>query len=219
MQRAADDAHLRVALNPALPKEEEEGASELDKLLEEGGGEEAGEADAAAAAARPLTATPSADVDVARRGVARWRAFVAERKACPLLVLREDVPDLFEQEVLTRLDPTDRTMLAQVGRPWLAAVLASGLPRLPRGSRLRLRLKEFCTSAERLAWAKANGCPWGNVPSWFGSKNPCALAVADGHLEALQWARAHGCPWHKQTMRDASRPHPETEAWIWAQPE
>jgi hypothetical protein len=35
--------------------------------------------------------------------------------------------------VLERLDPMARTMLAQVGRPWLAAVLASGLPRLPTG--------------------------------------------------------------------------------------
>ena len=35
--------------------------------------------------------------------------------------------------MLERLDPMARTMLAQVGRPWLAAVLASGLPRLPTG--------------------------------------------------------------------------------------
>ena len=223
------------------------------------------EAGVAATAARPLTATALADVDDARSVVAR--------KVCTLLDLLQRFPDLFKKEVLERLDPTDRTMLAQVGWPWLAAVLASGLPRLPRGSRRRLRLREFCTSAERLAWARANGCPWGNVFSWFGSHNPSALAAAGGHLEALQWAwehdcpwddwtctraaegghqevlrwarehdcpwdewtcayaaagghlatlqwvRAHGCPWCTQTMRDISRPHPETEAWIWAQPE
>jgi len=48
----------------------------------------------------------------------------------PLLDLHEALPDLVEQEVLRRLGPTDRTMqsmLAHVGRPWLAAVLASGL--------------------------------------------------------------------------------------------
>ena len=60
------------------------------------------------------------------------------------------------KEVLERLDPTARTMLAQVGRPWLVAVLASGLSRVPKAVRVRLRLKKFCTSGERLAWAKAN---------------------------------------------------------------
>jgi len=36
------------------------------------------------------------------------------------------MPDLFAREVLARLPRTDRTMLAQVGRPWRAAVEASG---------------------------------------------------------------------------------------------
>jgi len=119
--------------------------------------EEAGAA-AAAAAAHPLAATTPAGEDVTRRVVARWRALVAERNAFPLLELCQALPDLFEQEVLKRLDPISLTMLAQVGRPWLAAVLSSGLPRVPRGVRVRLRLVEFRTSAERLAWARANGC-------------------------------------------------------------
>jgi hypothetical protein len=55
-------------------------------------------------------------IDVAQRVVERWRAFVAERKASPLLDLLQAAPDLFEQEVLKRLDPAARTMLAQVGR-------------------------------------------------------------------------------------------------------
>ena len=38
-------------------------------------------------------------VAVARRVVARWRALVAQRAACPLLDLLEDCPDLFAQEV------------------------------------------------------------------------------------------------------------------------
>ena len=79
---------------------------------------------------------------------------------CPLLDLLQLQTDLFQKEVLERLDPMDLTMLAQVGRPWLAAVLASGLPRVPMTPRVRLQLKEFCTSGERLAWAKANGCLW-----------------------------------------------------------
>ena len=36
---------------------------------------------------------------------------------------------VLHKEVLYRLDPIDRTLLAQVGRPWPAAVVASGLPR------------------------------------------------------------------------------------------
>jgi hypothetical protein len=70
--------------------------------------------------------------------------------ACPLLDLLQKFPDFFLKEVLERLDPTDLTMLAQVGQPWLAAVLASGLPRLPRRRRVRLQLKDFCSSGERL---------------------------------------------------------------------
>jgi hypothetical protein len=145
MKREADDAHLDAALNPALLVE----ASQLNNtLLQEGGGDETEEADAVrVVAARPLAApSPPGYADVVRRIVARWRAFVAERMACPLLDLLLALPDLFEREVLKRLDPVDRTMLAQVGRPWRAAVLAAAgggdgslgsrrcwLPRLPKG--------------------------------------------------------------------------------------
>jgi len=180
-RRGDDDAQLDAALNPALLEVE---ASELNTLLQEEGCEEAAEADAtaaASAAARPFTATLPADVDVARRVVARWRAFVAERKGVMLLRLLA-LPDLFEHEVLKQLDPVDRTMVAQMGRPWLAAVLASGLPRLPKVLTVRLRLRKFCTSAERLAWAKANGCPWGDSLSLMWWDSPCALAAAGGHL-------------------------------------
>jgi hypothetical protein len=36
--------------------------------------------------------------------------------------LLEKVPEVLEKEVLARLDATDHAMLAQVARPWLAAV-------------------------------------------------------------------------------------------------
>ena len=198
MERGPEDAHLDAALNRALLEEEEEQeqeeALELHTLLQTGGSDEVEEAVAAAAAARPLAAIAPAGEDVARRVVARWRALVAQRKPCPLLDLTQALPDMFLEEVLKRLDRVDLTMLAQVGRPWLAAVLASGLPRLPTGVRVRLRLVEFCTSAERLAWARANGCPWGVSRFWNGSDNPCALAALGGHLEALRLAREHDCP-------------------------
>ena len=110
-------------------------------------------------AARPFPAPCQASVDASRRVIARWRALVVERKRVLLLRLFE-LPDLFEQEVLKRLDLVDRTMLAQVWRPWLAAVLALGLPRLPTRETVRHRLIQSCYSVERLTWAKANGCPW-----------------------------------------------------------
>jgi len=137
---------------------------------------------------------------------------VAERKGVLLLRLLA-LPDLFQQEVLKRLDPVDRTMVAQVGRPWLAAVLASGLRRVPKGVLQRLRLVEFCTCAERLAWARVNGCLWeaGRRSTW---DNPTALAARGGHLEALQWARLHGCAWDVCTcFRAAQGGHLEVLQW------
>ena len=136
--------------------------------------EEAEQADAAAAAACPAAAPISVDVVIARHAIARWRAFVVGRKGVLLLRLL-GLPNLSDHEVLKQPDPTDRTMLSQVGRPWLAAVLASGLPRLPKGVKVRLRLRELCMFVEQLAWAKVNGCPWGS----FGTRgtNACALAV------------------------------------------
>jgi hypothetical protein len=86
----------------------------------------------------------------------------------PLVDLAERFPDLFAQKVMQHLDPIDRTFLAQAGSAYRAAVSASDLPRA--GTRRRIqgrslwvvthKVREFCTSVERLAWAKASGCPW-----------------------------------------------------------
>ena len=92
--------------------------------------------------------------------------------------------------MLAHLDPIDRTFLAQASSACRAAVSASKLPRAGTsqvGQTVWLvlhRLEEFCTSVERLAWAKAAGCLW----DW----QTCRAAAAGGHLDALQWARAHG---------------------------
>ena len=220
MERGGDDAHRVTALNPAFLEGE---ASELNSVLQEGGSEEAEEADAAtaAAAARPLAASTPTGGDVARHVVVRWRAFVAERKGVFLRRLLA-LPDLLDQEVLKWLDPVDRTMLAQVGRPWLAAVLASGVPRSPTGATVRLRLREFCTSVERLAWAKANGCPWGEElgvvvwGKWYGWNNPCVLAAEGGYLKVLQFAREHHCLWDEATS-DAAAIGGHLEVLQWAQ--
>ena len=211
---------------------------------------------AAAAALPPPPATPAAEGG----------------GASPLLDLLERFPDLFAQKVLQHLDPIDRTFLAHTGGLCRAAVAASDLPRA--GIRLVVlgksvwrvthELSEFCTSVERLAWAKASGCPWvqeicecaargGHLDvlqwawahdcpwdmytcafaAWNGhldvlqwarehgcpwTTETCYSAAEGGHLQVLRWAREHGCPWSKQTCEHASRNHPETLAWVQAQP-
>ena len=117
----------------------------------------------------------------------------------PLLDLLERFPDLFAQEVLQHLDRIDRTFLAQAWRACRASVAASDLPRA--GTRRKLlgrsvwvvthKLREFCTSVERLAWAKASGCPW--------EVRTCVHVAMGGSLKALQWAHAHGYPWDERT--------------------
>jgi hypothetical protein len=79
---------------------------------------------------------------------------------------------------------------------------------LPRAAStvVRLELDAFCTSAGRLAWAKANGCQW---DAWT-----CARIAQAGSREALQWAREHGCPWEKNTCEQAaSSGHVEVLRW------
>ena len=52
-------------------------------------------------------------------------------------------------------------------------------------------------SVERLAWAKANGCPW--------VARTCAAVAQYGDLEVLQWAHLEqGCPWDVGTCRCAA---------------
>ena len=122
----------------------------------------------------------------------------------PLLDLVERFPDLFAQQVLQHLDPIDRTFLAQVGSACRAAVAASDLPRA--GTRrvelgrsvwvVTHQLGELVGSVERLAWAKASGCPW--------VARICALAARSGSLKVLTWARQHGCPWDTATCSYAA---------------
>jgi hypothetical protein len=74
--------------------------------------------------------------------------------------LLEELPAVLAAEVLSRLVPADNAVLAQVARPWLEVVLTFGLPRAGKTAGVPLKLSEFVGSAERLAWAKANGCAW-----------------------------------------------------------
>jgi len=79
----------------------------------------------------------------------------------------------------------------------LGYVDAEDLPRTD--GVVRLELEEFCTSAGRLAWAKASGCRWDEWTSAF-----CARAIGVGSLGALKWARDQGCPWDEWTCADSA---------------
>jgi hypothetical protein len=93
-------------------------------------------------------------------------------------------------------------------------VVASGLPRAGANGGALLKVEDFVGSAERLAWARDNGCPWDARTSALAAKfgrlavlkwarehgcdwdeRTCANAAVGGHLEVLVWAREHGCPW------------------------
>ena len=57
--------------------------------------------------------------------------------------LLEEWRDVLVTHVLARLDPTDCALLAQVGKPWLAVVLANNLPRAGKGGAVPLKIEEF----------------------------------------------------------------------------
>jgi hypothetical protein len=109
--------------------------------------------------------------------------------------------------VLEQLDPTAGASLARTGSAFLdvvypRSIFPFGLPRAQMpvlwGVLVRvLQLVDFLGSAERLAWAKANGCPW--------VARTCETAARGGYLAALQWAWAHACPWTDSTCRAAAR--------------
>ena len=125
------------------------------------------------------------------------------------LDMLEYLPDVFEAEVLRRLDPADRAVLAQVGQIFLIAVATAGsdLPWGGKSAGVPLKLKEFCGSVARLAWAKANGCPW-------GEERICAYVAMGGKLKVLIWAREHGCPWEWTTCSAAAEGgHLEVLKW------
>ena len=114
-----------------------------------------------------------------------------------MLEFLEEYPGLFAAEVLQRLDPGDRAVLARVASPLLAAVAAAAAEAdSGKGAGVPLRLVEFLGSEKRLAWAKSNGCPW--------TEATCACIAQAGNLEMLQWAREHDCPWDDLTCARAA---------------
>ena len=120
--------------------------------------------------------------------------------------LLEEWSSLFEAEVLPRMDPPSRAVLAQVNRAGRDAVRLSpaDLACAGRTVGVPLKLVNFVGSVGRLAWAQSNGCPW--------EAGLCSLVAQGGDLTALQWAREHGCPWGAR--RRAATPL-WAGTWIW----
>ena len=81
--------------------------------------------------------------------------------------------------------------------------------RLP-GGRIHLHYAARGGHLEVLQWAREHHCPW--------NESTCQHAAAGGHLEVLRWARENGCPWRKRSCQINSKNHPETLAWVRAQP-
>jgi len=118
----------------------------------------------------------------------------------PLLTrFLEELPDVFDKEVLSRLDATDRALLARANRACRARVVTCSLSRAVSTSDCinLLITTAFTRSIPLLEWARANGCPWHECI--------CVHAALRGHLEVLKWARVNGCPWGEFTCHAAAR--------------
>jgi hypothetical protein len=102
----------------------------------------------------------------------RLRALGLINYPSPLLGgLTEDLPEVLAAEVLAQLDNTDLVVFGQAARACRGAVVAFSVPQEEarsddsddegtEGGPLLLRVEDFVGSIERLAWAKATGCPW-----------------------------------------------------------
>jgi hypothetical protein len=155
---------------------------------------------------RPRTRAP--------RTIPIWRGRRRPRpRLFALLDLLQRFPGLFEIYVLEQLDPTARASLARTGSAFWDVVFPRSIFPVSLRARGRRRvgprvfkLVDFLAIAHRLAWAKANGCPW--------VAQTCEIAARGGHLAGLQWAREHGCPWDSGTCDLAAQGgHLEVLRW------
>jgi hypothetical protein len=104
----------------------------------------------------------------------------APEPARPPFLAVEDFPDLFQKEVLERLDRVDRALLSRTGSAVRTAVRRSGLSRIGSSAEEpRVGIARFCRSLATFVWAVANACPW-------QSATTCSTLAEGGHLEVLQ---------------------------------
>lgn len=114
-----------------------------------------------------------------RGGLAEWNLLEA---------LLEELPDAFEEHVLTTLDPTDHALRARVNKKLGVAVTGSRLPRTGTSVETSLELIDFVDTVPRIAWARANN--WHLFDSCIFSESyadPCALAAKGVNLEVIQY--------------------------------
>ena len=149
-----------------------------------------------------------------------------------MCALVEDFSDLFQKEVLERLDPVDRALLGRTGSAVRSAVKRSGLLRVGGSAEEPpVGIAAFCQSLSMFVWAVENGCTWQCTDTcdilagggqlevlrwarehhcpWEGATDDidtdcCALAALGGHLEVLKWLREHDCPWDQFTCEYAA---------------
>jgi len=129
-------------------------------------------------------------------------AVLASDLPSPLLALIQDNPPALFKELVLRLNPTDLALLARAGPELRAAVVASGLPRAGVPGGVPLKICDCVGTVQRLAWAKANGCPWEALNQ---HESVCSYAAYGGNLEVLQCAREHGGPWNEYTTGYAAQ--------------
>ena len=113
--------------------------------------------------------------------------------------------DLFQQEVLRRLGPTDLASLAGASHGCAAVVAATALMQWAQSAKGAapgylgfnlppLCVQEACSHAARcgnrevLEWLHNTGCPW--------DADTASAAARGGHLEVVKWLHSHGCPWN-----------------------
>ena len=101
--------------------------------------------------------TPSPPPVAAERGAG---AGALEPARPPFIALLEDFPDLFQKEVLERLDCVDLALLRRTGSATRAAVKSTDLPRVGGSAEeLRVGIEAFCQSPPTFVWAVAERLP------------------------------------------------------------
>jgi len=195
MERGGDDACLiSTALNPALL----EGASELNTLLQEGGREEAEDAESLTPRRRQLASSRRPPCGRGRRRAARRRAVAGVRGGAERVPAARPAPG--------RARPL-RSGAQAAGRtpritPWSRRWGGRDWRRCwPRGSRACPR-EGLCGSSSGTFAGPSSGwlgqgerVPGGACRTIRVDEILLYIAAEDGHLHTLQWVREHGCRW------------------------
>jgi hypothetical protein len=123
--------------------------------------------------------------------------------------LRDEVPEVVETHIFSKLNTASKRMLTCTDRRWRTRTVSFYERLQIRDPEVDLRLKVymFCGSVQLIAWAKQKGCPW--------DEKTCATIATIGNIDVLKWAREHGCPWNYKTCTEAATEgHVEMLQWL-----